>query len=113
MVRLERAIARALVAADPLAATRRIARDRRHPPNLRRALRRADGAGIEITALLVARLRFERLLRGSPDAERWFDADASSFAAAFRRYHHDVPPKAFFPPDEARAFREWRKRAGT
>jgi hypothetical protein len=59
----------------------------------------------------VARLRFERLLRGSPDAERWFDADAAGFAAAFRRYHRDVPAAAFFPPDEARAFGDWLERS--
>jgi hypothetical protein len=113
-VRFQRALARALVAPDPVAATRRIARDRRHPAALRRALHQADGAGVEMAALLVARLRFERLVRGSPDAEAWFEADAAGFAAAFRRYHGQVPPVAFFPAEEARAFHDWRERkAGT
>jgi len=60
-----------------------------------------------LAALLVARLRFERLLRGSPQAEAWFDADPEAFAAAFKRYHAEVPPAAFFPQAEARLFRQW------
>jgi hypothetical protein len=113
-VRFQRALARAIVAPDPVAAMRRIARDRRHPIALRRALHRVDVAGVEMAALLVARLRFERLLRGSPEAEDWFEADAAGFAAAFRRYHGEVPPTAFFPAGEAMAFRDWRaRRAGT
>jgi hypothetical protein len=112
-VRFQRALARALVSPDPVFATRRIARDRRHPAKLRRALLGASFAGVEMAALLVARLRFERLLRGSLEAEGWFDADAAGFTAAFRRYHREVPPTAFFPPDEARAFRDWLGRAGT
>ena len=113
-MRFQQALARALVAPDPAMATRRIARDRRHPPDLRRALLRVEVAGVEMAALLVARLRFERLLRGSPEAEDWFEADAAGFAAAFRRYHGEVPPLALFPAQEAQAFREWReRRAGT
>jgi hypothetical protein len=113
-VRFQRALGRALVAPDPALATLRIARDRRHPPELRRTLRRVDVAGVEMAALLVARLRFERLLRGSPEAEDWFEADAAGFAAAFRRYHGEVPPVALFPAQEAKAFGDWRqRRAGT
>jgi hypothetical protein len=108
--RFQRALARALVSGDPVTAVRRVARDRRHPPNVRRELHRASADGIQMTALLVARLRFERLLRGSPDAERWFDADVAGFAAAFRRYHHEVPATAFFPPEEARSFRVFFER---
>ncbi len=113
-VRFQRALARALLAPDPALATRRIARDRRHPADLRRVLHRVDVAGVEMAALLVARLRFERLLRGSPEAEDWFEADPAGFAAAFRRYHGEVPPEALFPAPEAKAFRDWReRRAGT
>jgi hypothetical protein len=109
-VRFQRALARALVAPEPALAVRRIARDRRHPPTLRRALHAAEAAGIEMAALLVARLRFERLMRGSPEAETWFEADAAGFAAAFRRYHAEVPPTAFFPAEEARSFRAFCER---
>lgn len=105
--RFEEVVAKALMAPDPAAALARAARDRRLPAALRRALAGAQGDGVRLAALLVARLRFERLLRGSPDAEAWFEADPESFSATFQSYHHEVPPAAFFPPDEARLFRAW------
>lgn len=107
--RFEAIVAEAMTAADPVAVMTRAARDRRLPAELRRALGAASGDGVRIAALLVARLRFERLLRGSPDAEAWFERDAEGFAAAFRRYHAEVPPTASFPPDEARLFRRWAR----
>ncbi|WP_437813624.1 hypothetical protein [Sorangium sp. So ce1078] len=100
-------MARAMTAEDPVAALRAAARDPALPPALRRALLGADEDGVRMSALLVARLRFERLLRGSPEAEAWFDRDPAEFSAAFRRYHAEVPPTAFFPPGEARLFRGW------
>ena len=60
-----------------------------------------------MTALLVARLRFERLLQGSELAATWFDQDPESFTAAFRTYHRQVPLRAFFPREEARTFARW------
>jgi len=83
-------------AQDPVAAVRAL-----HPG--------ADADGVRISALLVARLRFERLLRGSPDAEAWFDRDPADFARAFRRYHAAVAPRAFFPVGEAALFAAWRR----
>ncbi|WP_437317371.1 hypothetical protein [Sorangium sp. So ce385] len=100
-------MARAMTAEDPVAALRAAAGDPALPPALRRALIAADEDGVRMSALLVARLRFERLLRGSPEAEAWFDRDAAEFSAAFRRYHAEVPPTAFFPPGEAGLFRRW------
>jgi len=104
----ERIYARALTAADPWRAIKRASRDRRLGAELRARLARADEDGVRIAALLVVRLRFERLLRGSPDAEEWFERDAASFAAAFKRYHASVPPTAFFPREEAELFQKWR-----
>ncbi|WP_437983851.1 hypothetical protein [Sorangium sp. So ce117] len=100
-------MARAMTAEDPVAALRAAAEDPALPPALRKALLGADEDGVRMSALLVARLRFERLLRGSPEAEAWFDRDPADFSAAFRRYHAEVPPTAFFPPGEARLFRCW------
>ncbi|WP_437762207.1 hypothetical protein WME77_29470 [Sorangium sp. So ce764] len=105
--RYEALVARAMTAEDPVAALRAAAEDPALPPALRRALLGADEDGVRMSALLVARLRFERLLRGSPEAEAWFDRDPAEFSAAFRRYHAEVPPTAFFPPGEARLFRRW------
>jgi hypothetical protein len=104
----ERRIARVLLAADPARALAAAARDRRLPPALRRAFAAADVDGVRLSALLVARLRFERLLRGDPAAERWFEEDPAGFAAAFRAYHAAVAPSAFFPAAEAALFRAWR-----
>lgn len=73
------------------------------------ARRGADEDGERMTALLVARLRFERLLQGSREASAWFERDPAAFSAAFRRYHEGVPPTAFFPPQEAALFLEWKR----
>jgi hypothetical protein len=108
MSRFERLYARALVSDDPVRALARAARDRRLDADTRRRLASVDADGVRMTALLIARLRFERLLRGSPEAERWFDSDPAGFAAAFRRYHTTVPPTAAFPAAEAALFASWR-----
>lgn len=100
-VRYERALASVLLAADPIAA--------------RAALASADRAllsalkddGLRVSALLVARLRFERLRHGSRAAAEWFERDPREFTRAFKRYHTSVPPTACFPPEEARAFVAW------
>lgn len=105
--RFERLLARALTSADPVAALRAAARDRALPADVRRRLAAADEDGVRLSALLVARLRFERLLRGSPHAEDWYDSDPATFTEAFRRYHSTVPPTAFFPRAEAALFSRW------
>ena len=113
LARLEARVADALRAPDPTAAFAAIAADRSLPPSLRRRVGAASADGVRMAALLVTRLRFERLLRGSPEAEAWFERDASAFSAAFRRYHAEVPPTGFFPAAEADLFRKWRAaRAG-
>jgi hypothetical protein len=109
-VRFEKAMAIALTAVDPVRAVRRLGADPRLPMRLRRTLRKVRGPNIEMCSLLIARLRFERLLRGCPEAEAWFERDPATFAIAFRRYHAEVRPTAFFPPDEAILFRAWTSR---
>jgi len=76
--------------------------------DLRRRLCAIDEDGLRMSVLLVVRLRFERLLRGSPEAEAWFDEDPAAFAAAFRSYHSAVRPTAFFPQGEAELWATWR-----
>jgi hypothetical protein len=71
----------------------------------------AQADGVRITALLVARLRLERLLRASADAREWYESDLRGFTEAFRAYHAAVPPTAFFPAGEARLFRVWCAKA--
>jgi hypothetical protein len=94
----EKQVAAAMRARDPVAAVRALYPD-------------ADADGVRMTALIVAKLRFERLMRGSPEAEAWFERDPAGFTRAFSRYHAEVPPRAFFPVDEAALFRAWRTRA--
>lgn len=104
---VEALLAEALRQPDPAEHVARAAAAPGLPAPLRRALAAASPDGLRISALLVARLRFERLLRGSAAAEAWFDRDAAGFSAAFRRYHAEVPLTAFGPAEEARAFARW------
>ena len=67
-----------------------------------------DPDGFRAAGLLVARLRFERLLHGDAQAARWFGSDPAAFTAAFRSYHAAVPARAFVPADEAGEWRRWR-----
>jgi hypothetical protein len=103
----ERILADALLAPDPVAAVRAAAAEPGLPAALRRALLNMDEDGVRLSALLVARLRFERLMQGSPEAGRWFEDDAAGFTAAFRRYHQAVRASSFFPRGEARLFEAW------
>ena len=110
----ERRMARALRSRDPVAALR--PDPARDPvaalrPDLGAAARAdlaLDPDGLRLSALFIARLRFERLQHGDLAAARWFDADPAGFTAAFRRYAAEVPPTAAFPQEEAALFRRWR-----
>lgn len=111
--RLERVLAAAMQADDAAQALREASRDRALDPRTRELLTQIDPDGARMAALLVARLRFERLMRGSPEAELWFDTAPEEFSRSFRRYHQEIPPTAFFPADEAALFRAWRESLGT
>lgn len=87
LLRCEERLAASLLAADPAAAL--------------------AGDGWVVTALLVARLRFERLLHGSRVARERFRDDPRAFALEFRRYHAGVAPRAFHPQAEARDYEAW------
>lgn len=105
--RLEEILAQAMAARDPSAFLQNAARDRTLPARLRRALQSIDTDGVRLTALLIAKLRFERLLRASSEAEWLFARDPAAFAELFQRYHQAVPPTAFFPAAEAELFRRF------
>ena len=102
-LRFERGMAAAIRAPDPVAALLAMA-DEVSDDDLASRLRGADDDGVRIAALLVAKLRFERLLRGSSAIEAAFERDPRRFSERFRRYHAAIPMNAFFPPDEAAAF---------
>lgn len=104
---LERRLAAALRAHDPVAALAAAVDDPALSPALRQRVAAVQGDGLRLAARLVTRLRFERLVQGSLRASEWFDSDPRSFVAAFRRYHAEVPASAVFPADEAALFATW------
>lgn len=99
-LRLETLLAAALRAPDPVAAFAAAAADPALDDAGRAALLAADPDGVRLAALLVVKLRFERLLRGSATAAADFARDPAAFTAAFRRHHLSVPPTAFWPAEE-------------
>lgn len=110
--RFEERMARALLSPDPAGAMQALAGDTELPHALRQAAARAITSGpgtrgIELTALLIANLRFQRLLQGSREAATWFARDPQGFSEAFRDYHHQVAPAAYFPAQEAERFAAW------
>lgn len=76
-------------------------------------LERIDRDGLELTVLLVRKLRFERILSGDESAREEFQRDPEGFTQRFREYHRAVPPVHLFPRLEARAFREFLTRRGS
>ena len=105
-LRSETLLGSALRAADPLGA---LGRDGPTlAPDLAALWKGADPDGVRLAALLVAKLRFERLLRGSDALGGWFEREPEAFTAAFRRYHQEIAPTVFWPSEEAAAFERWR-----
>jgi hypothetical protein len=98
--RTSRSIAHALRRDDPFVVSK--------PQRGTRASVSTDG--FRMSALLVARLRFERLLNGSDEASREFRDDPAGFTTRFREYHRATPMHAIFPSAEARLWLAWRAR---
>lgn len=101
---VQRRLAAALRQRDPAAELRAIAADESLPADLRLALAGASADGVAISALLVAKLRFNRLIQSSRFAGDWFERDTESFARAFRRWHESTPPGTASPATDARSF---------
>ncbi len=110
LVRVQAALADAVVAADPWAT---LEERRAADPGLAAALARVPRDGLELSATLVRKLRLERLLQGSLVAGEWFASRPEELVATVRRYHLEVPPSAVLPVDEARAFDAWLLGAAT
>lgn len=108
---LQRVLGRALVGPDPEAELTAAAAGL--PEHLTALLCHVDHEGLQIARLLVARLRFERLMHGSRRAMRLFERAPELLTRRFRDYHADVPPTASDPWGEAESFEGWlRKRRG-
>lgn len=63
--------------------------------------------GVRVAALLVAKLRFQRLTNASPMANEWLAVDPKGFVAAFREYQKSVASGALDPWGEAELFERW------
>jgi hypothetical protein len=72
-----------------------------------KTLEGVDPDGIELARLIVKKLRFELIARGDSEMEAWFDRDPESFTTAFKAYDALVPPRSWFPREEAEKFRAW------
>ncbi len=64
-----------------------------------------DADGFALAALLVAKLRVERLCRGCPEAEVALRQDPASFRQKFEAWHAMTPLSTFFPYEEAGLWR--------
>jgi hypothetical protein len=107
LIQFERLLAKIVCDPDPIQARANILQSEELPAEQRELLASIDEDGLRMTSLLVTKLRFERLLRGSAEAESWFERDPREFSKAFKQYHKEVPPTAFFPPEEAQLFQAW------
>jgi uncharacterized protein (UPF0276 family) len=103
LARLELLLADAFCAPDLSAAFATLSSDREFAP----VFAHASEDGFRIAALLIVRLRFERLLNGSSRAADLWNSDPRSFTSLFRRYHPAVPATAYSPRDEAVLFERW------
>lgn len=108
VLRLQVVLAEALCAPDPVAFVQALAARPEADP----ALRAIDAGGLRIAALLVAKLRFQNLMNASRTAAEWFARDGAGFTAAFKRYHHEVPPRSLDPWGERDQFADWCAKDG-
>lgn len=103
-------LARAILSGDPAESLKTLARSPRLCAALRRAAASADPDGVRLSALLVKKLRFERLVRGDSAIAEWFEHSPRTFVQTFRDYEAGNPPRALFAGAEAAAFGDWTKR---
>ncbi|MCA9002523.1 MAG: hypothetical protein KDB61_11405 [Planctomycetes bacterium] len=110
LAQVESLVASLLRSADPDTALAHAKSDPDLTPELRAILDHVQPDGLTIASLLVARLRFERLMQGSAVAIQWFESDPADFAAAFKRYHTTTASEFLMPTEEAVTFEAWVRR---
>ena len=110
LIALQRVLQAALTSETPLEALREAARGL--PAEARAIVESIDPDGFVVSSLLVRKLRFERICRGDAAMERWFEREPARFTDAFCVYNREVPPREFFPQQEAAAFRTFLKSKG-
>lgn len=77
----------------------------------RLCVERLDADGLLLTALMLKKLRFERLTRGHAAMSDLFRERPEEFLRLFAAYTAAVPPTAYFPGEEAELFRKWQREA--
>ena len=92
---------------DPVTALRRLVADGGFPSWLEPMVPGLDPDGLRMTGLLIAKLRFERIINGSAAAAHWFVAEPATFAVACRGHHRALPPLDHGPRWEAESFAAW------
>ena len=106
---LQKVLVDCCVADDPVAA---LAAARKDHPEMEAWLGHIDPEGLQLTSLLVKKLRFERILAGDPGLRDKFREDPQTFTIRFREYLLAVPPTAVFPQEEAASFKEFLAQRG-
>ena len=107
---LQAVLVSCLAAEDPAAA---LVVARASHPELDPWLETVDLEGLRLTALLIRKLRFERIVRGDPNLAARFEADPSGFTSIFREYLVTESPNRVFPEEEAEGFRRFLARSET
>lgn len=100
---LQAIVARACLSVDPPAELARAGADAAIAPLVRGWLAGVDADQLRIAALLVQKLRFERITRGDTAVREHFARDPGAFTREFSAYARSVLPE-LFPAAEARAF---------
>ncbi|MCO4744645.1 MAG: DUF692 family protein [Proteobacteria bacterium] len=101
----ERGLGPALRSASPVQAVRDLGNAL--PAPHREAVLQADADGLRLSAMLIAKLRFERILNGVEGIDAALDTDAQGFTRRFSSYHRNSPATAVFPWEEAALFKAW------
>ena len=106
-LRLLARIGQAMTASDPCQSFAEAAAEPVWSEPYRQALSHASAEGVRLSALLVAKLRFEALINSSAHAASTFAEDPQGFTDLFRRYHVAVAPSHRLPSEDARRFEAW------
>jgi hypothetical protein len=99
---------RALTSEDPAAALAPLLADAELTDQERTWLRGLDADGLRMTGLMLKKLRFERLTRADDEMAELFAQSPDEFVRRFAAYAEAVPPRAYFPDQEAAIYRRWQ-----
>lgn len=108
---VQRVLMAALLHNDSVAELRRLTAAAADLSNEERDwLEQFDADGLRMTAMMVQKVRFERLTRGDPEAAAWFERDPDGFMEVYQSYVGEVGSSACFPEQEAELFCQWRQK---